>query len=373
MSENAITLFGGSKLPSYIKELGIDETTRNLLGSGGGKRISIRGGVFRKIVNGEEVMTNDDRSMNIIVVRSSQHVNRSYYPGTYVEGASVPPSCWSTDGEKPDEGVENPQSSACRDCPMNIKGSGQGDSKACRYSRRLAVVLDGDLEGDVMNLTLASTSMFGKGDGDKMPLEQYVRYLTGHGVPLTAVVTEMRFDTSASTPKLTFKPVRPLTEDEYKIICDQGATQDAIDAVTFTVTPAASDAGFESEEVVKSAAKANVAGKSKPKADDALDSAETAKPARTKKVEKPEPEPENISADDEAEDDEEAELLRKLAEAKAKKAAKAAKATEAPVDEGGEEQAPRVRSRKGAAAPATVKSAADVIANWDDDDEDTDD
>lgn len=384
MSEHAITLFGGKNLPAYIKNLGIDETTRNLLSGGGGKRISIRGGVFRKMVNGEEVMKSDDRAMNVVVVRSAPTVNRNFYAGTYVEGENQAPTCWSADGEKPDASIEAPQHSNCRDCPKNIKGSGQGDSRACRFSRRLAVVLDGDLEGDVMQLVLPAQSVFGKGENGLMPLEQYVRFLTGHGVPLTAVVTEMKFDTDSSTPKLTFKPVRPLSEEEYEVVCEQGNTQDAIDAVTFTVSQTASAAGTEEDSsVVAKAAKSNVAGKAKAKAkveaaldaagaDDDEDDAPPA-PAPKPKTKKPAPEPE-VSDDEDDEDDEEAELLRKLAEAKAKKAAaKAAEAKKdaAPADDD-EEQQPRVRSKK-AAAPAKVTSAADVISAWDDDDDDTDD
>lgn len=50
-----MTLFksGNVALPDYLRE--VDETTRALAGSGGGKQISIKGGVWRMMVGGEEV------------------------------------------------------------------------------------------------------------------------------------------------------------------------------------------------------------------------------------------------------------------------------------------------------------------------------
>ena len=54
-------------------------------------------------------------------------------------------------------------------------------------------------------------------------------------MPITGVVTEMRFDTASPTPKLVFKPVRPLTEDEYNTVQSLKDTPDAVSAVTLTV------------------------------------------------------------------------------------------------------------------------------------------
>jgi len=99
MSE--MTLFkSGNTLPAHLRNLQLDETTRALMGgagSGGGKRISIRGNVFRMIVDGKEIAQNEDRAMNIIVVAANQHVSRSYYAETYEEGKNIATTCWSND------------------------------------------------------------------------------------------------------------------------------------------------------------------------------------------------------------------------------------------------------------------------------------
>jgi len=235
---NELTLFGG-KMPAFFKNVELDETTKALAGGsgGGGRRISIKGAVFRMIVDGKQVAENEDRAMNIVVVAAAPHVNRQYYKATFEEGAITAPDCWSPDGKTPSAKSANKQSNSCDTCPQNIAGSGQGESRACRYQQRLAVVLEGEIGGPVYQLALPATSLFGKGEPNnvKMPLQAYARFLAQNGAPITGVVTEMRFDTKAATPKLTFKATRALTEEEYNIVQEQGASADAQQTIELNV------------------------------------------------------------------------------------------------------------------------------------------
>jgi hypothetical protein len=96
-------------------------------------------------------------------------------------------------------------------------------------------VLDNDIGGDVFQITLPSTSIFGEGESGKWPLQMYAKMIGGKGVPITAVVTEMRFDTASSTPKITFKPVRFLEANEITQAIEQGKTDAALKAITMTV------------------------------------------------------------------------------------------------------------------------------------------
>jgi hypothetical protein len=43
-----ITLFQSNNLPDYLKEVELDDLTKSLAGNTSTKRISIRGGVFRR-------------------------------------------------------------------------------------------------------------------------------------------------------------------------------------------------------------------------------------------------------------------------------------------------------------------------------------
>lgn len=240
-------------LPAHLREVEVDETTKALMGGGGGaKRISIEGGVWRMLVNGKEVAQNEDRSMSVVIVAAAPKVSRTFYAGTYKKGVATAPDCWSPDGEVPDAKARNPQSKTCKDCPQNIKGSGQGDSRACRFSQRLAVVLENDIGGDVYQLSLSATSIFGEGQPGKWPLQTYAKMIGSKGVPITSVVTEMRFDTNSSTPKLTFKPVRFLETSEFNAAVSKGKTADAIKAITMTVSQADGvDSEVHTEETPK--------------------------------------------------------------------------------------------------------------------------
>ena len=231
-----ISLFkNGGGVPAHLRRKELSEATKALMGGGQGKRLSIRGGVFRMIVNGQEVMRSEDRAMNIIIVAAAPKTSRHWYQEEYQEGDIVKPDCWSNDGEKPDEASELKQSNTCLTCPQNIAGFGKGDSRACRYLHRLAVVLENDLHsGDIYGLSLASTSLFGKGDAGKMSMMQYAKLLGGHGMDVSDVVTEMRFDTDSATPKLTFTAVRPLDEEEIETIIEYSESEEAQQAISFT-------------------------------------------------------------------------------------------------------------------------------------------
>jgi hypothetical protein len=177
----------------------------------------------------------------------------------------------------------------------------------------LAVVLADNPSGDVMQLTLPATSVFGKEEGDKRPLQAYARYLAVQNPPVNPeqIVTEMRFDTKAESPKLFFKPVRWLTDDEYEIIKAQGESDDAKRAVVMTVA--------QSDGVKANAPKLAIAG---------------ARPM--------------------------GELLAE------EEAPVAKKAKAAPVADADDEPEIRKEAAKPSAVPAKKGKLADIVSDWDD-------
>lgn len=234
---NQVALFTNGTLPAlpeHLRGIEIDEQTKSLAGGGGGLRISIKGGVFRMLNDGEEIARNDDRSMNVVIIRSSPDNARNYYAEEYTEGEATPPTCWSSNGQMPEPEVKEKQAATCATCPQNVAGSGNNGSRACRFSRSLAVVLEGDLPGKIFKVQLPATSLFGKVENNVMPLQAYGKLLVQNNLPVNAVVTELRFDTSVTQPKLGFKAARYLTEAEYAIVKQQGETPEAILATKTT-------------------------------------------------------------------------------------------------------------------------------------------
>jgi hypothetical protein len=237
--------FNPNQTPAFARKGELSALTKSLTGGTGGgstKRISIKGGVFRLMADGKEITSIDDRHLDVVIVNAAPKISRTFYAGQYVEGETKGPDCWSADGDKPDASIEEPQASDCASCPMNVKGSGQGESKACRFSQRLAVVLANDVQGDVMQLTLAATSIFGKEEGDKRPLQAYARYLAAQNINPETLVTRLRFDTKAAVPKLFFQPVRWLEDDEYEVAVKKGESVEAKMAVTMSVAKPAEKA-----------------------------------------------------------------------------------------------------------------------------------
>ena len=217
---------------------GVDDDTRAVAGSGGNfaKRISIKGGVFRKMAGGKEIGAIEDRHMNVIFVRMAHTASRQYYSGAYKEGEKIAPACWSTDSKVPDKEVKSPQAEACDKCPWSVKGSGQGGSgTACRLSWRTAVVLPNDPSGDVMQLVLPATSCFGKEDGGKWPFRPYIQKLADNDISAGRVITKMQFDTKSPVPKLLFSPIGVVPEADIDTIMKQRESAAAETAIKLSV------------------------------------------------------------------------------------------------------------------------------------------
>lgn len=232
------------------------QSTSKLVGSGGAtsRRISIKGGRFRLMVGKEQVSVSKNDTMNVIVIDAAD-VMRTYYEGTYDPEKTSSPTCWSLDTRTPAPSVPEDQRQAarCADCPMNVKGSGQGNSRACRFSQRMAVMLEGELD-KVYQLQLPATSIFGQADGNKLPLQAYAKYLAEHNTPIQAVLTSMYFDENSETPKLFFKPARMVDADETEALAKHIDGDEVKQAVTFTVSQ-------RSEESKPAADNAKVVGK----------------------------------------------------------------------------------------------------------------
>lgn len=252
-----VALFSGN-VPAFAKKVQSSLTSALAGGAGNsGKRISIKGGVFRLLVEGKEVAAIEERFLDVVVVAAAPKIGRTFYMKQYDPDTPAGPDCWSADGEKPDATAANPQASNCASCPQNVKGSGNGESRACRYSQRLAVVLANDMEGDVMQLQLPATSIFGKEEGDNRPLQAYARALAAQSIPVEGVITRLKFDTKSESPKLFFRGMRWLTDEEYAISSQQGQTEAATRAITMTVaqTDKVTPMALEGTPPAKAAAK----------------------------------------------------------------------------------------------------------------------
>jgi len=140
------------------------------------------------------------------------------------------------------------------------------------------VALEGQLD-KVYQLQLPATSVFGSVEDGKMPMQAYARFLNANNTPPIAVVTEMYFDDDSDVPKLFFKPVRPLTEEELRQAAALLEHPDTERAITFTVAKPKEDADV-------SAALTKPEPKKAEKAEVEVDEDEGDEPEEPKKVAK---------------------------------------------------------------------------------------
>ena len=232
-----LELFKGNSLVNSDLFKDLLSTNDNLAGGGSSmRRISFKGSRFRELVGGEQVNVNSSGSLNVVVLDAAK-VARTYYAGTYDPENPAPPACWSQDTQTPAPEVpqETRQASRCADCPQNVRGSGQGDTRACRFSQRIAVALENSYN-KVYQVQLSATSVFGDAKNGNMPMQAYARYLKAHNAPIQAVVTTMHFDENSDVPKLFFKAARPLDEPELKEVLALRGHEDVTRALTMTVS-----------------------------------------------------------------------------------------------------------------------------------------
>lgn len=302
--------FDGGKLPSFLKNkaaLAASELTANV-GTGGFPVMSIKGKQFTLVKSGERetLMNPNDQdevatSINVVILKANPNLSKVWYAKGYVEGSDAKPDCFSNDGIAPDPSAEKPQAKKCSVCPKNEWGSKVTEDgkkgKACADSRRLAIANVDAIDDPILLRAPAATLK---------PLAEYGSELAKRGVPYNAVLTKIGFDREAASPKLTFKAVGFLTEDQYEQV-----TKVADDEVVASIlgkpgespVPEAAEAEQPKEEP-KVEAKAKAKAEPKVSVDEVAEAIEPPKPepkpAAKKEVAKPKAEP-KVAADDDLE------------------------------------------------------------------------
>jgi hypothetical protein len=200
-------------------------------------------GTFKRMINGEQIGNAIRGEFNAIIVDALPKVSRTFYAGKYDPNAKATlPDCWSNLGDKPEASASNKQHSNCADCPQNVKGSGDNGGRACRFQRRIAILIAGDPTGEVYQFNVPAKSLFGKGNGNVHPFESYVKYLLGNGESPDTVVTNISYDLNADSMELLFTPLRGISDEEYALVVAAQADPETKKYVQLTVSAAAADA-----------------------------------------------------------------------------------------------------------------------------------
>lgn len=216
-------------------------------------------GTFKRVVNGEQVGKAIRGEFNAIIVAMLAKPGREFYGSDYDPDAKgTLPDCYSNLGDKPEAASKNRQAANCTNCPNNIDGSGKnGKGKACRFKRKIALLLEGDDSGEVYQFNVPAKSLFGKGNGNVHPYESYCRFLAANGTGPDRVVTTIAYNLDAETMEINFTADRFITEEELAIVQaaqDNPATQRLIQ-ITAAEADGVKPAAKAEEEAPKAAIK----------------------------------------------------------------------------------------------------------------------
>lgn len=203
MSNNDMTV-ATENLPAEIAA-DLDAELANInskVGGGGGNRIKTSGKKFKFPDKPDDKLAGP-----IPLVILGWISENLYYGGkVYDESNPEPPVCWAL-GENPKElvpgeGSTDRQAKSCGTCPMNEWESGVGKAKACKNTRKLAVVRPDATEEDDIFFLSVSPKALKNYDG-------YVKKLASKKALPIMVITEVSFEEDSSFPALQFKAVEP--------------------------------------------------------------------------------------------------------------------------------------------------------------------
>ena len=139
------------------------------------------------------------------------HPVLSYYKEKYT-GGNEAPDCSSIDGIS---GVEREtgEVKSCKDCPLNVFGSGENGGKACKTKRRIFILRENESLPTILSLPTASIGDFSK----------YIMRLVSKGKKSNQVVTRFSLKKVQNAGGITYSKVvlaleRDLNEKELENI-----------------------------------------------------------------------------------------------------------------------------------------------------------
>jgi hypothetical protein len=220
MSTDVILFDQNTALPAAFAGM-VDEIGGDLSGGVQGSYaiLSFKGSRFAvKYQGNAQVITNEQGdpvgSFEAILVKSNPYLTKQYYAKGFVEGDNAAPDCFSIDGKVPSDQSPQKQHSNCAACPMNaftkINETTGKKTKACQDNRKVAVLpaddLVNELFGGPMLMRVPAASL--------KDLAMFGDTLKARGFTYNSVRVRVSFDLTVSYPKLVFKAIRPLTDEE---------------------------------------------------------------------------------------------------------------------------------------------------------------
>lgn len=194
-------------------------------------------------------------SVDLVILKANPMLSKTYYENGWDENSNNPPDCASANGVVPDAGVPKKQSDVCAMCPKNAWGSapGGGKGKACGDHRRLAVVP----LADIRNETLGGALLLRCPAASLQDMAAFDSRYKQLGYPYFTMGIKIGFDPQESYPKFVFNAIRPLTEDEARMVIEMRNSAETARVVNEGNAPAPVQAAPSSQGAFLEAPPAN--------------------------------------------------------------------------------------------------------------------
>lgn len=246
----ALIPFESAGVPAYARSAAMPDINKDVFQAAQFNTLSIEGKRFtakkdgvKKVLMKPKAHPSDDdevaQNIGVVVLRANMKT-KVYYAKKFVSGQSdnTPPTCYSMDGIAPSPMASEKQSARCATCKHNVWGSrinddGEAKGRACADFARLAVATPDALDEPYL-LRVPPASL--------RPFRDAVKKINERQVDYNVVVMRVGFDITASSPKLTFKPIALLGQDE----CEDARAQYDTEVVRAIV--GADDHGDESRD-----------------------------------------------------------------------------------------------------------------------------
>jgi hypothetical protein len=205
------------------------EATRETTAPPGGNRIKLNAQKQFELPDGTvsgkplEAIILDYRSLN------------TFYEGIYNPKDIKAPVCAAVSKTLanlvPVEEGTSIQADSCNVCPQNEWGSGNGNGKACKNGKRVAVMAVDGTEALILNVSPTGTGLFDK----------YINSLAAIGKTPMEVITSITFDPNVAYAKLNFE-VGDGHDSMAEVMAARTAIQATLDASPIPVEKVAATA-----------------------------------------------------------------------------------------------------------------------------------
>jgi hypothetical protein len=192
--------------------------------------IGYKGKVWSLRVRGERhnIIRPDDGSpsnhIDVVILGQAPHKSKSYYEkyDPNVDGGR--PLCSAIDGLTPDPDVAQKQAETCALCPRNewkTNPTTGRKGKECQDYKRLAVVIMPYQTAPLFNnVPLVEPVFLRVPPASLTSLAVMGDTMAGQGFHFSTYVTRVSFDPNEASPKMVFKPLQGITDQEAPVILE---------------------------------------------------------------------------------------------------------------------------------------------------------